>query len=349
MTPNNQKAMARKALLPFLLITIAGMAASCDRNWLDTIPERGLEGELVTLDIPESLIYAPSNMLALSGWLVWSDDGDRPLVCYDLNAKKAFYPYDKGRADNEILNVGQIVRVSENSFGAVDMLKRELRILTFERDSVIEVSKVDISDFSTVNVRGNELVGICGSETARYAVANLSDTLRHLRTFGDYSEYGFTGAGGRDLLQGHVTSWGDRLAWGSHFNVAFQIVNFRTGETIHSETMEMGKYADHSGQRYEMTPETIDGFAALDSDGEHIAALYDGKDLAYYMTNREAPNGNDIIVYDWDGNALARLSAPDKVTSLSLSREDGRLYLCLLRDGNYVFAATKLPLRELTN
>jgi len=320
--------MAKKPLLPFLLMTLAGMVVSCDGNWLDRIPERGLDGELVTLDVPESLVYSPTNMLALNGWLIWADEGDRPLVCYDLEAKKEFYPYDKGRADNEILNVGQLVRVSGSSFGIVDMLKRELRILTLSKDTVAEASKVSIDGFTTVSVSGDELIGTCSSETARYAVASLSDSLRQLRAFGDYSEYGLTGTGGRDLLQGYVTSWGDRLAWASHFNVAFQIVNHRTGETIHSETMEMGRY-DHSTQNYAMTSETIDGFSALDSDGRHIVALYDGKDLGHYLTTKESFNGNDILVYDWDGKALARLTTPDKVASLSLSREDGRLFLCL--------------------
>lgn len=329
----------------FLLSAILISSCSKSGGWLQEAPvmEIDFESDIELVDIPPDSLGTPEQMLSYGQYILWSDnDLDMPLWVYNQTDGSIASPLKKGRAYNEVLNINQIVHI-ENGFGLSDMFKNRLTCYKMESGTSVNMSETDIKDFSAVSMVADTIIGTLKNGHSRYALCSSDGDL--IKEFGDYSKYGLSNEAGWGLMQGHICANArlGRIACFSYYTGAYEIVNYRDTSVICSRILEMSTF-DDNGQHYaSMKPDSKVNFISATSGNEMIFTLYDGKDLKYYMENRGiGQRGNDICVFDWDGNYIIRLHSEFPLCSIAWNEDNESLYLCFLsKSGKYMIGSLK--------
>ncbi len=329
--------------LVFCGLVMSGCVKSS--GWINSAPERNIDysSEVQWLGIPADSIGDFSLMAACSDYILWSEESnDRPLAVYDIADNGIYRPLKKGRAHGELLNINQLIS-GDGGFAIADNYKNVLSFYEIGNadTAFVPKSEVDISDFSTVAVAGDTIVGILSTGTGRYGIRH-KDTIK---TFGDYSAYGIEDKAGWGLLQGHVCLNGrlGRLACFSYYTAAYEIVDYRDMSVVSSTVLEMSRYDNNGGQYVTMRPESKVGFIAVTANDGNIFALYDGTELSYYMSHRGMrPRGYDLLVFDWDGKYVERLHSCMPIAGIAWNESAQALFMCVVNDGGE-YSLGRLP------
>lgn len=111
---------------------------------------------------------------------------------------------------------------------------------------------------------------------------------------------------------------------------------------MRSEKLEDFSFDGKVGGQVLMGPESKLNFISVSSSETYIYALYDGKDLNYYMSNQvDSPSGNTICVFDWDGNYVKSVHLDYPVTCIAWNPDDNSLYISVLMDCDYRIGTIK--------
>lgn len=326
------------ALAAMLLSACAG-----NREWIDGVRAEDIdyEKDVEWLDVPADSIGVPSDMAVSGSFLAWSESaGNRMLYIYGLESGKTYTPVKKGRASEELLNINQLMP-RNGGFYVVDIFKHILCGYGYDsvRDVFIRESLASINEFCVVAVARDTVVGVLTDGQARYGV-RASDG-RIVKSFGDYAEYGLNNREGWGLLQGKMCCSPvlGRFAIFSYYTVAYEILDMNAAAVVASEVLDMSSYDSNSHKFITMRPESKIGFISLTASDDRIYALYDGKNLKHYMDNRGiGMSGNDIVVFDWEGQYRSRLHSDRPVSCIAWNETDKSMYLCVLSDdGEYRF------------
>lgn len=122
------------------------------------------------------------------------------------------------------------------------------------------------------------------------------------------------------FLQGMVLSYSDRMAWFAYYHAAYQIMDYRSGNTVHSCILEPSDYVITNGQAVLSKTSKL-GFISVSSTNEELFALYDGKALDNYIQDRGRPYGQDIITIGWDGIIRGRYHSSIPIYAISTDGE----------------------------
>ena len=310
--------------------------------WLNDVPDIKIDfaSDVEWIDVPTDSISDPEMMVAFGEYLLWVDNQlASPVRIFDGSTGEISSPVQTGRASNEMLDVQEVLR-TEAGFALEDTFKK--RLYFYQKDTVSGIweqsASTDVSEFCWVSIAGDTVVGQLMDGTGRYGVKSPG---QEIQRFGDYSQYGLDNASGWGLMMGHsaVNAVSGRYAVFSCYTGAYEIVDYRDTATVCSKVLEMSSFNDHKGRYLSMRPDSKTGFISVASNTKYIYALYDGKELSYYMSNPGIGlRGHDICVFDWDGNYVFRLHSADPVRCISWNEERQSLYLCVLTDsGEYRF------------
>lgn len=322
----------KRYILLFALFLVYGCAERT--AWIETVPgtEIDFTSDVEWIDIPADSIGIPEMMVSYGPYVIWSESQtDAPLRIYNIDTRNLMSPLKRGRAANELLNINQLF-TTEEGFAIVDNFKDRVSMYRMSADTCNHVRDISAEGFVTVLAVGDMLVGTLKS-ASRYGITDGKG--KGITGFGDYSEYGLSVESGSELLAGQmcVNGHSGRIATFSCYTAAYDIVDYRDTVTVCSKVLDMSAFDDH-GQKYTtMRPESKVGFVSLASNDEAIYALYDGKELKYYMENHGTRlRGNDICVFDWDGNYIRRLHSEYPVSCMAWNKDRKSLYLYVLDD-----------------
>lgn len=328
--------------VPLLFALLAGCVC-CGRSgaWLEHVPAREIdyEREVKWLDIPPDTLGCPEMMAAFGPWLLWADNNDAlPLRVFDLRSGESHAPLRKGRAGSEVLNIHQIVHdpYEEEGFAVVDNFNRRTTSFVLGAEGCRRVGDRATEEFSALVPLGDTIVGTRCDGRGRYTtVAAGTEPF----IYGDYSAYGLSDEAGWGLMQGHLCAdpRSGRLAWFGYYTAVYEIVDYRCGETLCSEVLDMSAFNRHGEVFTTLRPDSAVGFISLAAGDEGIWALYDGKPLSHYMQRRGiGTRGNDLCLFDWDGSCRGRLHSRLPVRCLAWNERQRRLFLCVVGDdGEY--------------
>lgn len=317
------------------------LISSCQKNWINRVEVRELDAYdgISWLPIPDDSISSPNFIVSYSSYVVWSEPKEDWIIhVYDSVDGLISPAVRRGRAENEILNVNQLLS-SNGRFYVADIFKKRLTGYIVSNDDCDQIVSVPITEFSTLDVQGDTLVGQSSYDNGRFIIRSMNDTTG--RRFGDYSYYGLDNKIGAQLLAGHVSANNElgRIACFSHFSCAYDIEDYKREEDVISVLLKPFLYDDNEGHFVTMSPETEDCFVAVSSSEDYIYALYDGKELKEYMTIKNGDvnvYGQYICIFDWNGNYIDCIHSELPLTSIAWNKEQGRLYVsALCHDGLY--------------
>ena len=324
---------------------LLGTAISCcthSPDWMGNIPEHNLDyrSEVLWTDIPTDSIGIPGIMASFGNYILWSEEsGNAPVTVYDMSQDICHKPARKGRAKGELLNVNQIIPVKDG-FAIADNFRKTLQFFRYSKEEAgfVCVSERGISEFSTVAVARDTIVGVLSTGKGRFGLKAAGSELL-LTTFGDYSAYGLSDRTGWGLMQGHlcINESAGRIATFSYYTAAYDIVDYRDTSIVRSKVLDMSHFNDNGQMYASMRPDSKVGFISLASNDKSIFSLYDGKELSYYMAHRGMkPRGNDILVFDWNGQCVGRLYSEFPISCIAWNEDMKVLLLCvMLESGEY--------------
>lgn len=166
-----------------------------------------------------------------------------------------------------------------------------------------------------------------------------------LSRYGDYSYYGMNTESGCGLLQGHIgiNKKKGLIACFSYYSGAYEISDYRFHRIIRSEKIDDFVFSEKSNDQILMRPDSKLNFISVAASDECLYALYDGKELRHYMTNRgDAPSGSYICIFDWDGNYRRCLHLSCPANCIAWNSVRSRLYLSsMMPDGRYSIGYVK--------
>lgn len=319
-------------------------ACSHQKTWLQSVPMTKLEvsRDVEFLPIPGDSIVMPEILATCGDYVLWSEKkGDELLRISDCDGNLLSSDIKKGRASGELLNITQIL-VQDHDFILCDVLKNKAYSFVLEGHSVDRVNSFDIGTFSTIAVAGDTIVGIAKHGNYKYESKLLDGNT--ISKFGNYSFYGLDVETGCSLLRGHICI-NDALGRTAVFGYcagAYEIADYRRHKIVRSEKLEDFSFDGKVGGQVLMGPESKLNFISVSSSETYIYALYDGKDLNYYMSNQvDSPSGNTICVFDWDGNYVKSVHLDYPVTCIAWNPDDNSLYISVLMDCDYRIGTIK--------
>lgn len=327
-----------------LVVLICLEACSHQETWLQNAPITMLEvsKDIEYVPIPQDSIVLPEIIATCDDYVIWSEKkGNCLLKISDCEGNILSSGIKKGRALDELLNITQIL-IHNRGFIVCDVFKKKAYSFSLEKNLVIKDKSFDIDAFSTIAVSGDTIVGVAKHGKCKYESKLIGG--KTISKFGDYSYYGLNTEIGCGLLQGHIciNEVKGRIACFSYYAGAYEIADYRCHKIVRSEKLEDFSFDGNSGGQVLMGPESKLNFISTVSSENFIYALYDGKDLKYYMMNRgDSPSGHNICVFDWNGNYVKCIKLDVPVTSISWNHDDKRLYVSVLVDGHYKIGAIK--------
>lgn len=332
-----------------LSIAVLCACAQTTASWVEEAPsvEDDVARSVEWMDIAPEKIGDPELLCTAGGYLLWVDnDMDRPLSVLYLPTGEISAPLRKGRAGGEVLNIQQILRDVDTvgRFAAVDGFKHRIVCLSADRGTLSREGEYPIDAFSSVTLSGDSVVGLLRDGSARYGIGSLGGS--STAGFGDYSTFGLTNEAGWGLLQGHVVRHprSERIAWFGYYTAACKIVDFEERKTLCSHLFDLSAFDAHGKLYVTMRPESRVGFIGATACEEGIFALYDGKELSYYMSHRGLkPHGSTICFFTWDGCYAVRLCSDSRIRSIAWNEEQRILYICLL-DGDAEYRIGRMAL-----
>lgn len=312
-------------------IVLCAHACTCTEPWIDKCPAEAINSDnLKCVCVALESFSSPEMMTVLDSSLIVVDNNIKePLNVFNLNDTRRCDFILKGRADGEVLNINQVFRSSPHLF-VCDNFKGELYKYSIDADTLVRISKQNVTGFSSIVASEDTLAGILNNGEARYGI-KAGGCESQVKTFGDYSEYGVSNNVGWGLTQGHMainTSLG-LFATFSYYTAAFDIADYRNAVQIHSEAMDMSTYDSHSDHFATMRMDSKIGFISVASTDSMIYTVYDGKPLSYYMANRgKKTYGQDICIFDWSGNYIRHLRSELPIKCIAHDKNE-YLYLCI--------------------
>ena len=247
---------------------LLGTTVSCcthSPDWMGNIPEHNLDyrSEVVLTDIPVDSIGNPDIMASFGNYILWSEEsGDTPVTVYDMSQDIYRKPAKRGRAKGELLNVNQIIPV-EDDFAIADNFRKALQFFSFSKETTdfTYATERDISEFSTVAIAGDTIVGVLSTGKGRFGL-KTAESAPLLKTFGDYSAYGLSDRTGWGLMQGHlcINESTGRIATFSYYTAAYDIVDYRDTSTVCSKVLDMSHFYDNGQMYASMRPDSKVGF-----------------------------------------------------------------------------------------
>lgn len=328
-------------------IILLGIAVSCNSNsdWLSDIPESktDISDSIEWIDLQENTLINPSQMLVIDNYIIIANDASSDiLIAFDMATGKQVTVLKRGRAENEVLNINQLLNIDGN-VGVVDVIGQKLLLIDVKTMQIL--LNTNIGDFTTLCMDSDLLIGTLASSTSRYGLRKI-DSNEYLRTFGDYSEYNVTDDVGWRVFQGHLLPNAGKVAWFGYYSGAIQIVNYNDGNIISSIHLENFDQEDMASK--EMSLDRKINFISLTGNQDMILSLYDGKGLNYYMEHRGAkPCGNIICVFDWMGAAKFKIVYKNPIYHISYNKYDDYLYLCILSSQSSEYRIGRIKIDKL--
>lgn len=104
----------------FVLLLRIMVACNSQSNWLSDIPESDIDmaSAIEWIDLLENMLLNLSQMLAIDDYIDASTD---VLMAYNMITGHDFTLLRRGRAENEVLSVNQLLNVDGN-LGMVDVI-----------------------------------------------------------------------------------------------------------------------------------------------------------------------------------------------------------------------------------
>lgn len=322
------------------VVMLSGCGPASD--WIKDAPVHDIDfnADVRWADVPQDSISRPEMLVSFGPYILWADNSlDRPVWIWNEDTGELSSPVMSGRASNEILDVQEIMQTPDG-FALMDTFKKRLYYYRLDPNSAEwrQENSEDTKEFCWVTVAEDTIVGQLMDGTARYGVKPAGEGLRR---FGDYSEYGLANGAGWGLLMGHGTANASQGLYAvySCYTSAYSIVDYRDTATVCSRSLEMSSFNNHGDHYVSMRPDSKMGFVSVASNDNYIFALYDGKELDYYMSHPGVGlRGNDICIFSWDGSYVNRLHSDRPVSCIAWNGERQSLYLCVLDNDEFRFA-----------
>ena len=328
----------------FVLLLGIMVACNSQSNWLSDIPESDIDmaSAIEWIDLPENMLLNPRQMLAIDDYIIIANDASTDvLMAYNMITGHDFTLLRRGRAENEVLSVNQLLNVDGN-LGVVDVIGQ--KVLLIDLDTMQLLDSFEVGDFTAIYIQSDYMVGTLASKLARYAVRKCHSNEYSL-TFGDYDEYNVTDEVGWRNFQGHLLANGEKIAWFGYYCGAMQIVKYTDGTTITSTHFEDFEHDDVMTEQ--MSLDRKINFISITANQEIIYTLYDGKDLNYYVEHRGArPCGNTICVFDWMGTAKSKIVYDNPIFNISYNKSDNYLYLCVMFSQLSEYKVARIKIEE---
>lgn len=175
----------------FVLLLGIMVACNSQSNWLSDIPESDIDmaSAIEWIDLLENMLLNPSQMLAIDDYIIIANDASTDvLMAYNMITGHYFTLLRRGRAENEVLSVNQLLNVDGN-LGVVDVIGQ--KVLLIDLDMMQLLDSFEVGDFTVIYIKSDYMVGTLASKLARYAVRKCHSNEYSL-PFGDYDEYNVT-------------------------------------------------------------------------------------------------------------------------------------------------------------
>lgn len=333
----------------FCILIISSFFLGCDKrteNFLSiNVPVTDISDSVSTITLPDDVILNPTAILNIGDYIViLNHDTEYILTIYNTVNHQLQYLQRIGRGPEELLHVNQIGIYPDStnmSFYVYDDLKNALFIYRLSQDYFKLYRIEETGKYNFVALDFDMIVGIPAVDSSRYIIEKPRT---NFVKFGDYSEYEFSEKLiDNTLSAGYMVTNEYSFAWFSLYGESYNIFNYQGFDSpkeikkVYYTKPAFNQDVFRNQHMVILFVETILGFTSLTSSKEYIYALYSGKTLKDFMSIREAAlAGNNIGVFDWNGNYVKRLYSKDPIVCINYNNKDKKLYaLKLNQDMEY--------------